>query len=471
MRLTRKQLVGGAAASALAAAGIYELAERLGAAPPRPLAAALPPEQHLLEGVRVIRDNRVEVLVPPLHHQVVTATLRVSERPAALSEAQAELERALAGLDRRFQPTPAGLGVTVGWGLPYFRRYVPGPTERHLPLDRRATAARGRDVQVLEDAIRFPSDNPTTLLEENDVAVLFRSDSLANIAAGAKALFQDLSRLFTVTSIRKGFVGGGFDGGPGLPKQMALAAGIDGAQLIPDGAELFLGFTSSQKAGHGPSRIANLETLGYADLRPSGYFAHGTHMHLSHLFEDVAAWYQIFDFQERLDTTFRPGLDVRPDVQTVPQGPSDVQTQAEVSRDYARFRQIGHSGSIQPASRLERDTVGRDGVTYPKGTAIPQRADFNTLDNPFFWSAHEARDNWVNEPAAGLHFVVFNPTSDDFRRNRLAMDGVMPDGTRLPFGPGSAGRGFNSVLVTTHRQNFLVPPRARRSFPLVELRA
>ena len=29
-------------------------------------------------------------------------------------------------------------------------------------------------------------------------------------------------------------------------------------------------------------------------------------------------------------------------------------------------------------------------------------------------------------PAAGLHFVVFNPTSDDFHRNRLAMDGVMP---------------------------------------------
>jgi hypothetical protein len=51
------------------------------------------------------------------------------------------------------------------------------------------------------------------------------------------------------------------------------------------------------------------------------------------------------------------------------------------------------------------------------------------------------------------------------------MDGVMPDGTRLVFETGSTGRGFNSILATTHRQNFLVPPRAHRSFPLSELRA
>ncbi len=470
MRLTRKQLVSGAAASALAAAGIYELVDRLGSTPERVASASLPPEQHLLDGIRVVTDNRVEVLVPPLHHEVVTARLRVGERPVAIREAREELEQALARLDATYAPTPAGLGVTVAWGLPYFDRFVPGQTARHLPVDRRASATRGTEVRVLEDAIRFPSDLESTRLESNDLAVLLRSDSLENIASGAKALFDDLGGLFAVTSIRKGFVGGGFDGGPGLPKQMAVAAGIEGAELIPDGAELFLGFTSSQKAGHGPSRIANLETLGYADLGPSGYFAHGTHLHLSHLFEDVAAWYQTFDFQGRVDTTFRPGLDVPQDTQTVPQGPKDVQTTAEVGHDYTRYRQIGHSGSIQPASRLDRDLTAADGTLYVKGTAIPQRADFNTLDNPFFWTAHEAEDAWVDEPAAGLHFVVFNPTSDDFRRTRLAMDGVMPDGTRLEFEKGSTGSGFNSILATTHRQNFLVPPRAHRSFPLSELR-
>jgi hypothetical protein len=68
-----------------------------------------------------------------------------------------------------------------------------------------------------------------------------------------------------------------------------------------------------------------------------------------------------------------------------------------------------------------------------------------------------------------LHFVVFNPSSDDFHRNRRAMDGVLPDGTRLPLRARDRNQGFNSVLRTTHRQNFLVPPRRHRSFPLAEL--
>ena len=84
-------------------------------------------------------------------------------------------------------------------------------------------------------------------------------------------------------------------------------------------------------------------------------------------------------------------------------------------------------------------------------------------------TAAPERDKFSDSPVAGVHFVVFNPSGDDFERNRLAMDGVMPDGTKLNAGPRSRAAGFNSVLTTTHRQNFLVPPRAHRSFPLAEL--
>ena len=115
---------------------------------------------------------------------------------------------------------------------------------------------------------------------------------------------------------------------------------------------------------------------------------------------------------------------------------------------------------------MQAAVVGPDGTVYPKGTAIPQRADFNTLDNPFAYS--ERPGEVQGTPIAGIHFVVFNPSSDDFQRNRLAMDGVLP-GAKIPFGPGSRGQGFNSILTTTHRQNFLVPPREHRSFPLAEL--
>jgi hypothetical protein len=469
VRLTRKQFIGGGA-GALAAAGLYGLVDRLTTAPKRRAIRISLTEQHAIEGLDVVLDDGVEVIVPPLHNEVVTARLRVEETQAALLEARQALEEALGGIERRYEPTPGGLSVMLAWGLPYFRRYVTGPADERLPVDARASQAAGRRVLAVIDAIRFPSDPPELRLEDNEVAVFFRSDSLERISEGSRAVFEDLGELFELTSIRRGFAGGGFGGERSLPKRMAVAAGIAGAELIPDTAELFLGFTSTQRAGLGPTRIANFETLpGFTDQWPDGYFRGGTAMHLSHIFEDVEAWYLNFDFAERVATTFRPGLDVPDGTQTVRQAPEDVASSQTVVRDARRFGAVGHSAAIQPASRLQEDVRGNDGTVYPKGTAVPQRADFNTLDNPFLWSSRPERDEQIDEPAAGVHFVVFTPTSDDFHRGRLAMDGILPDGTSAGLSPTARGQGINALLRATHRQNFLVPPRRHRSFPLAEL--
>ena len=330
---------------------------------------------------------------------------------------------------------------------------MPGQWERLQPVD-----VRARQPALL-DAVRFKSDLSDTELEANDVAVLLRSDSLDAIALAEKALFEDID-VFERTTVRRGFAGGG------LPSKLAVAAGVPGADLIPPDAELFLGFTSTLKENLGPSRIANFETLGLARV-PHGYFTHGTHMHLSHIHENLERWYVNTAFDDRVQTTFRPGLSVPDGTLTVPQGEEQVSTAADVRRGYRVHGAIGHSGSLQTASRLARRHVGPDGTVYAAGTAIPQRADFNTLDNPFAWSADGATSS---DPAAGVHFVVFNPTSDDFNRVRRAMDGELPDGTTLPLEPRAEGQGFNSILRTTRRQNFLVPPRVHRAFPLSELR-
>ena len=457
MRLTRRKFVGGAAAAAVGG-GIYELVDRLGAKPARPVVepAGMPKEQHLID-LSTTHSEGVEVVVPPLHSEVVTARL---EKIGDLRAAQQQLEDVLRRVDTRYALSPAGLAVTVGWGVPYFEAYVPAQAKAHLPFDRRA------QKPVLLPNRLFPSDPKNTILERNDLAVLLRSDHAENIDEVRKGIFA--LPFLHVTSIRHGFAGGGFDGGKSLPQRMALAAGVQAADLIPDGSELFLGFTSTQKAGLGPGTIANHETLGYVDLR-SGYFRNGTHMHLSHITEDLEAWYLNFDFDERVLTAFRPGMHVRQNAQTVAQGAAQVSPQQQLEMQFRKTGRFGHSASIQSTSRLLQDTIGTDGTHYPKGTAIPQRADFNTLDNPFLFSSDPARDGMSNEPAAGVHFVVFNPSGDDFERNRLAMDGVLPDGKKLELAPRSRGQGFNSVLTTTHRQNFLVPPRRHRSFPLVEL--
>ena len=183
MRLTRRRFLGGAAAAALSGAGIYELVDKLTPAPARPVAGPVPPEQHLFH-LGSVQSEGVEVLVPPLHSEIVTATLTVDD----LRAAQQDLERVLSELDAAYSPDPSGLGVTVAWGLPYFSHRMPAQAKAHLPFDRRA----GKPVLVAER--RFPSDPHDTILESNDVAVLLRSDNLDHIAAARIRIHDQLRR-------------------------------------------------------------------------------------------------------------------------------------------------------------------------------------------------------------------------------------------------------------------------------------
>ena len=475
--LTRESFLRRSALGALAASGLYGLVDTL--APPQARALASgprhPTEQHVLHGLRIVRENGVEVVVPPRHHQIVTAMLRVGPGGRELRAARAELERVLGRLDRRFAATPAGLGITVGWGRSYFRDFVPRLRDgrrfpRYLPTDVQASKRDGKRREAVLDAVRFPSDPESMRLEQNHVCVLFRSDSLEHIAAGARAVFDSLDGMFEIRSIRKGFVGGGEAGGRSLPKQLALRAGLPAARLIPDNAQLFLGFTSTQRSALGPDLIANLEALpGVTDQWPNGYFRGGTTMHVSHLHEDLDTWYERFSYLRRAWAAFTPGLSVTDGTLTLPEGPEEIQDLSTVVAEAQDKGLVGHSGSLQPATRLATPIVDHHGVRYPSGTALIQRADFNTLDNPFFWSARPRRDDMSKDAAPGLHFVAFAATSDLFHRARLAMDGRYSGGRTTPFHARAEEQGLNSVLRTTHRQNFLVPPRTHRSFPLAEL--
>lgn len=471
MTITRRQLLARGGVAALSTPGVYALLQELATVPARAASGGGFPflEQHLLDGGASINENGIEVLIPPLHHQIVTATLPSRLSGPRLPRAQQRLEAALSSIESHFPPTPSGLGLLVAWGQPYFDTYVPGPASRYLPVDNRASQAAGSPQGALIDAVRFLSDPSDTILEDNHLAIRMVSDSLDHITQSWGALYDDVGDLLNLTSIRRGFVGGGFGGGQSLPKQMAMAAGVPGASSIPDTSELFMGFTSTQKAALGPTYICNLESLqGLTDQWPGGYFAHGTTMHLSHMYLDLEGWYAN-TFDDRVGLMFSPRLNgrVSDGTQTIPEGPRQVEDLSDNVKDVRKYGNVGHSSSLQPVSRLAVDTTDNYGNVYPAGTAVPQRADFDTLDNPFAWTSRPQTDRWSDQAAAGLHFAVFAPTSDAFHRTRRAMDGQYPDGTQLPVNPRAAG--FNASLHTTHRQNFLVPPRAYRSFPLAEL--
>ena len=101
----------------------------------------------------MVIDNHVEVLVPPLHHEVVTARLRVGERPAALREAREELEQALARLDATLRADAGGPRRHGRVGASVLRPLRTG-SDRAAPARRpagvgdpgeRGARARGRD--------------------------------------------------------------------------------------------------------------------------------------------------------------------------------------------------------------------------------------------------------------------------------------------------------------------------------------
>jgi hypothetical protein len=458
-RLSRRRLLqvaGAAGGGVVVAAGAGALYHALtSVAPPArlvgPPRGGYPSGQYQIAeyGVRVQPDaaSGVIVEIPPVWNLVITATLTRSPG----SGEQQRLENALRAVESAYPYSPSGVFMLVAYGLPYFRKYIaPAMFAAHLPRMADAKAA-----PVLEDAVRFPSDPPSLVLEENDILFHLRSDVLAHLQDVQRALFHksgtfagrqaadaDMSDLFRVTSVRTGFVGAG------LPQRMARQARLRFADKIPSSAPLFMGFTSSQQSGQ--AREVAVSFDGKPDpllrplttARPNEYFAGGTALHISHLTEDLESWYEL-SYDERVARMFHlnavstPG---RVSIQTAWLNPNTTQLDAE------QHRVIGHNEAVQRGSRT------------PEGQAIQLRVDFNTMD--------DMDDMDGAGPTPGVHFLSFSAGSQIFHESRMGMEAA--DVVSKHPVPVHAN-GINAFIRATRRQNFLVPPRRHRAFPLLEL--
>ena len=69
-----------------------------------------------------------------------------------------------------------------------------------------------------------------------------------------------------------------------------------------------------------------------------------------------------------------------------------------------------------------------------------------------------------NQPK--LQFTIFVPTAEFFRLMRVNQASL---DLQNQFGVAADDNGLERFLTATRRQNFLVPPRRHRAFPLVEL--
>ena len=80
------------------------------------------------------------------------------------------------------------------------------------------------------------------------------------------------------------------------------------------------------------------------------------------------------------------------------------------------------------------------------------RRDFNTVDGG----------------QAGLHFVALQRTIDDFVTTRTAMNAASAQ-LQNPAITDTVNNGINEFIFVLRRANYIVPTRARRSFPGVGL--
>jgi hypothetical protein len=443
-------------------AGVVDYAKRHDAAKPK--------TQYELPGVTVEDHLGVPVVVVPLWHAVVTARLTVPQgNSKALKRAQERLERALAEIEGIYPLNPSGLFIQVAYGLPYFRNYLPTSlTDKFMP---RALENGKPGAWALIDAIKFPKDPATLVLEYNDISFHFKSDYNEHISDVIQALFYPgtqvlngipvegvyVGDLFNVTSVRRGFAG------RGMPRIMAQRLRIPGADKIPEGAMLFMGFTSSHLHGLAQGNLPSFETIpGYTDQTPESYFAHGTIMHLSHIVIDLEGWYSL-NHKGRLHRMFNPRRTEGPENLSPSQAPETSTFKEQLEEDAKTTGILGHNAQMQFLSRVDKDTMTAYGEKIPKGTVIFLRQDFDTVENPFEFNS----DGPVNPtPVPGVHFIGFAPSAQLFEKMRKEMDSVdLQRKYNLP----DENTGFTKFLVTTHRQNYLEPPRAHRAFPLAEL--
>jgi hypothetical protein len=186
-------------------------------------------------------------------------------------------------------------------------------------------------------------------------------------------------------------------------------------------------------------------------------------MHLSHIAIDLQRWYE-FSPKARLQRMFHPRRTETEEVLSPDQAPETSTFKEQRDADAAEHKLVGHNEQMQFLSRVGEETTTAYGQRLQKGTVFFLRQDFDTVENPFgFWT-----DGTVSsEPRAGVHFIGFGPSAQHFERMRLEMDSQdLAARYNLP----ADNLGFTKMLVTTHRQNYLLPPRAHRSFPLAELR-
>lgn len=445
--------------------------------------------------------NLIPVQLPPVYTIFLTAKLN---RTPTKSD-QSVLASALNTIESHYAFSPSGIFTFISYGLPYFRR-LPGGLSGSVVSSNMPRLLSNTSRYALEEAVPAPTDvssanpgitkatfNVPVVIEANDVLFTMRSDTLSNIQNviswlqgsnnlnGSSVASPAFSGLFTYTSMRTMFAQ------MSLPHFVAQQNNLPYTNRINPDSPMWMGFADQQVSGSGPAPITTFQgnsSARFTTATSGSYFDNGSVQHFSHVIQDLAQFYASPDepFTERVQYMFRS--DPIPSLGNGDQfsnggGPAFLANDASV---FLRFRGMGTTEAAQtaaspnivndpqPASNPTASDVGKRLARMGHLSALQQssRAADGTpihirMDGPGFDNMDVP--NGSNQPK--LQFTVFVPSAEFFRVmrvNQAALKYQQPAGNVDP-----DDNGLERFLTATRRQNFLIPPRRHRAFPLLEL--
>jgi hypothetical protein len=436
--------------------------------------------------------NGVQVRFGPVF--VLFVPLRLNRTPTRAD--QNTLANALNTIEANYAFSPSGVITHIAYGLPYFRRLPSTIVSANMP---RLLSNNARFA--LEEAVPAPTDvvagngitkatfNVPVRIESNDVVIMLRSDS-TNVTGDVLAWLQGSGRL-NGNAVASPAFGGLFSFQTtrlqftqfGMPRLIASHFSPPYLDQVNSASPMWMGFTDQQVNASGPAQIVTFEgnaTARFTNATSSSYFANGSIMHLSHVIQDLGEFYsraENEDFNERVQYMFRSNqlgtTNGVPAAQTG-DGFSNGGGPATLNNVFqgtdAALRGARNSGGVFSPTNQSLDAtfegtgrIGHEAALQRSSRAADGTPIHIRMDGPGF----DAMDVPGGSQQPKLQFAVFVPTAEFFRVMRVNQAAL--DLQQQFLGNDDEDNGLERFITATRRQNFLVPPRVHRAFPLREL--
>jgi hypothetical protein len=435
--------------------------------------------------------NGVPVQFGPIYTMFVTA--RLNRTPSRTD--QTNLRAALQTIENNFRWNASGIFTFVSYGRPYFNR-LPGGINGTIVSSRMPRLAANTSRFALEEAVPAANDVPNSTkrrfnvpvrIENNDLLFTVRGDDLINVndvvawLGGSQRLLSrsvpmpgNVFNSWTITSRRLMFAR------RSLPREVADANHLQFANRVNPESPMWMGFVDQQVDGSSPPRdvtfLGNPAVslpLSRTTATAGSYFDNGSIQHLSHVIMDLNEFYAVEGedgflgeeetYLERIQYMHHapPPNNTRGNADQFSNGGgpafvpdvflgNDRALRSARGDDTDFDEEAGHNAHrIGHVSALHR-------VRTASGKPIHLRMDgpgFDNMDVP----------GGRSEPK--LQFTVFVPTAEffrDLREKESSFD------LAEQFDVEEVENGLERFLIATRRQNFLIPPRRNRAFPLIE---